>query len=258
MHSRRVFPTMRVWAIVCMSVTLPVEVHSQESISAAEKFTILADFADRVCSEQDRLVVSLEDPNQQVAVSGEIEAKVRGLLSSFADLGVKGEGSLSSASFANLLEGDLKEVLLAGSQCRERTIEKMEGRLFDDISEVDPTSAFAENVDRFNDLCGSFVDHEGAYHSNEINFDCNGLSCAFDGLTNSGKNEAYNFEVEEIKSLRLLTHKSSDAVRFEVFFVCRMGACISSSIGKNLATFGLTLYDEECARHLANSFAAVN
>lgn len=108
---------------ICLAV--PLAAQTQERLEAQRKsLEMIKDMASSICNE-----VSLKGEAESYEVQGEIEAKLRGLASRLADLGVSGSGQVASQNYRNVLQEDLAATLRDNAACKLRVFETLHGTL---------------------------------------------------------------------------------------------------------------------------------
>jgi hypothetical protein len=100
------------------------KINAQTINSDKQSLDMIADFADRICSE-----VALEGSSSNLELSGSAEAKLNGLLKKMAALGIDGAAKYEEKQFKGLLQKDLRAAIQDRNQCRLKVADTLISKL---------------------------------------------------------------------------------------------------------------------------------
>lgn len=109
-----------------------------------QSLDMIADFAERICSE-----VSLEGSSSSLDLSGSGEAKLAGLLKNMAAIGIDGAAKYEQKQFKGFLQKDLRAAIQDSNLCRLKVADTLISRLLsatpDRIRQIPPIARFPFN-----------------------------------------------------------------------------------------------------------------
>ncbi|UIY28109.1 hypothetical protein LZK73_13595 [Neorhizobium galegae] len=94
--------------------------------AATAAVQIISEYADRICG-----VMPTIGETSNLTLDGETEAKLNGLVSKLADLGIKGTAKYEFKNFKNVLQADLPKLLDKQIECKSSVSDKMSGAILD-------------------------------------------------------------------------------------------------------------------------------
>lgn len=109
--------------------------------SDKQSLDMIADFAERICSE-----VPLEGSSSNLNLSGSAESKLTALLKSMAAIGIEGAAKYEQKQFKGFLQNDLRAAIQDSNLCRLRVAETLLNKLLSApagrASRIPPTARF--------------------------------------------------------------------------------------------------------------------
>lgn len=116
-------------------------INAQGSKPDRQSLDMIADFAERICSE-----VPLEGGSRNLDLSGSAETKLNGLLKNIAALGIQGAAKYEEKQFKGLLQKDLRAAIQDGNLCRLKVAETLISKV---LSPFPPAPSRTPAVARF-------------------------------------------------------------------------------------------------------------
>lgn len=113
--------------IVCFGMIVLLLSHgarTQDLKKAGEALTLIAQFADSICTK-----VPLQGSSNSVELTGNAKAEVSKLLRVLTELGIQGAGKYQSGQYEGLLQKDLKDALKDSATCKQKIFEDLKDRL---------------------------------------------------------------------------------------------------------------------------------
>ncbi|CAN7354081.1 hypothetical protein [Neorhizobium sp. LjRoot104] len=110
---------------VLISLATPHAAFAGEKAATAA-VQIISEYADRICG-----VMPVNGETSNLTLDGETEAKLNGLVSKLADLGIKGTAKYEFKNFKNVLQADLPKLIEKQVECKSAVSDKMSGAILD-------------------------------------------------------------------------------------------------------------------------------
>jgi hypothetical protein len=99
-----------------------------------QSLDMIADFAERICSE-----VPLEGSSSNLDLSGSAEAKLNGLLKNIAALGIEGAAKYEEKQFKGFLQKDLRAAIQDSNLCRLKVADTLISKLLGATAVASPS-----------------------------------------------------------------------------------------------------------------------
>jgi hypothetical protein len=112
---------------------LPSDIARADDIVAqARALKVISETATDICN-----TVEKEGSSQSAELSGNVKAKLGGVIGKIADLGVEGAGKYSSAEYRNVLQQELSKTLQSNADCKLSVFKLLQEKM---VGSVAPAS----------------------------------------------------------------------------------------------------------------------
>jgi hypothetical protein len=92
--------------------------------------------ANEICS-----TVAMEGSSQNTQLSGDVKAKLDGLISKLADLGVEGSGQFTSTQYKGVLQQDLASTLKSNEDCKQNVLKMLQEKMIPSLAPSGPSKS---------------------------------------------------------------------------------------------------------------------
>ena len=133
---------------------------------------IIADFADRICNK-----IPLIGNAENLELSGEAKAELKGLLKKVADIGIEGAAKYQKSNYGNVLQKDLANLINESSKCKQEVWKDLKGKLIVSVASA-PIKKVSKNFKR--DF--SFEDHHCSVNEERSSSLCADAGFVFTGI----------------------------------------------------------------------------
>jgi len=120
----------------CLLIASSDIARSDDIVAQAHALKLISESATDICN-----TVETEGHSRNAELSGNIKAKLGGVMGQIADLGVDGSGKLSSAEYRNVVQQDLAKTLQSNADCKLSVFKLLQDKM---ISSVAPVSASSQ------------------------------------------------------------------------------------------------------------------
>ena len=97
----------------CVLIASSDIARADDVVAQARALKLISESATEICN-----TVETEGHSRNAELSGNVKAKLGGVLGQIADLGVDGAGKLTSAEYRNVLQQDLAKTLQSNADCK--------------------------------------------------------------------------------------------------------------------------------------------
>ena len=122
-HVLRLFFGLSCWLIPLSGIA-----RADDVVAQANALKLISETATDICS-----TIEKEGSSQSTELSGNVKAKLGGVISKIADLGVEGAGKFSSAEYRNVLQQDLAKTLQSNADCKLSVFKLLQEKMIGSI-----------------------------------------------------------------------------------------------------------------------------
>jgi hypothetical protein len=239
------------------------------AIENADALDLIADFADRICTD-----IPLEGSSTSLRLSGEAEARLSSLLEYLGDLGISGTAEFNEGEYRGLLQADIIQALTNSTNCKLEIWHDLKDRLLppDTKSDVSSLTTAVGNdtdeqkflrIDQFNQNCsqGLFKIKSEEHRFINIDIDDDTFRMKFRQNPYSSYKETA-FRVGDVRISYLPYVDPTPGQRTlelehsfnTVLIQCNLGSCINFGDEPNpmvISTLSVGVLSHSCAEALA-------
>jgi hypothetical protein len=121
-----------IFSLSCLLTPLSSLASADDFVAQARALKLISESAADICN-----TVEKEGSSQSTELSGDVKAKLSGVVSKIADLGVEGAGKFSSAEYRNVLHQDLAKTLQSNAECKLSGFKLLQEKM---IGSIEPAS----------------------------------------------------------------------------------------------------------------------
>lgn len=127
--------------LLSAALSAPPRAHGDNLQSQQKALEAIAKFAAQICND-----VPIRGEANSTDVKGDVNAKLSGLASKLAELGVSGAGSIKSEQYQGVLRSDLAAALKSSSDCKLAIFNSLQAKLLSPGSSGSEDAASRPNI----------------------------------------------------------------------------------------------------------------